>query len=120
MNGGYYSAGKWWQDEKLWKAAQGHETVGVNVADYIGLDVGWNIGSLQNFAIEAQKVLSADYSYPIILSEKGHIVDGRHRIVHAYMDGVETIRGVVLRDEDFPEPDYDEYEALKRKEEGND
>ena len=33
MNGGYYRAGKWWQDESLWKAADGHESVMMPIAE---------------------------------------------------------------------------------------
>ena len=60
-------------------------------------------------------VLKADYSFPIIIDEDGSLVDGAHRIVHAYLDGVDTIKAVTIRAEQFPEPDYDEAKAVKQK-----
>ena len=57
-------------------------------------------------------VLKADYSYPIIIDENGSLVDGAHRVIHSYLDGVETIKAVVIREEQFPEPDYDEYKSV--------
>lgn len=120
MNGGYYRAGKWWQDEKLWKAAEGLETVMMPIAVLAMQDYGWNMSSMKDLSEEIKKVMAADYSYPIILDERGVICDGRHRVVHAYLDGVSEIPAITLRDDEFPEPDYDECEAVKRKEEGND
>lgn len=49
-----------------------------------------------------KSVLSADLSYPIILDEDGEIMDGRHRIMRALLEGHETIRAV--RFEKNPDP----------------
>ena len=78
------------------------------------------MSSLKELSEEIKKVMVADYSYPIILDERGVICDGRHRVVHAYLDGVSEIPAVTLRDDEFPEPDYDEYKAVMRKEGYND
>lgn len=40
--------------------------------------------------------------------EEDCIVDGAHRLVHAYLDGVKTIKGVVIANKQWPEPFYDE------------
>lgn len=47
-------------------------------------------------------------SYPIIFDEEDCIVDGAHRLVHAYLDGVKTIKGVVIANKQWPKPFYDE------------
>lgn len=41
-------------------------------------------------------------SKPIILSEDGEIMDGRHRVVHAIVNGLESVKAV--RFEVNPEP----------------
>jgi hypothetical protein len=50
-----------------------------------------------------QKVLNANCSYPIILSEDGVVMDGVHRICRAYVEGKKSIPAV--RFEKTPEPD---------------
>ena len=49
------------------------------------------------------KILRADYSFPIIISANGYIMDGIHRICRAYLEGRKTIPAV--RFEKNPEPD---------------
>jgi hypothetical protein len=47
-------------------------------------------------------VLSADLKFPIILDEDGEIMDGRHRLMKAMLNGDETIR--VVRFDENPSP----------------
>lgn len=103
--------GKAWEDVRLWKATKNNEVISFPVADFLKKDNYWNIGTFRELAEEMKIALKADYSYPIIIDERGGLVDGAHRIVHAYLDGVETIKAVVIRDEQFPKPDYDEEDA---------
>lgn len=49
---------------------------------------------LVSFAQHMKHVLDADLSYPIIFDEFGCILDGRHRIVKALLEGRTTIKGV--------------------------
>lgn len=112
MYGFYYHAGKAWEDVKLWEVTKNNEVKDYPIADFLKQDTYWNIGSFKELANEMQMVLRADYSYPIIIDEQGYMVDGAHRVVHAYLDGVETIKAVVIREEQFPEPDYDEYKNV--------
>lgn len=114
MYGFYYHAGKAWEDVKLWEATKNNEVKDYPIADFLKQDTYWNIGSFKDLANEMKMVLSADYSYPIIIDEQGGMVDGAHRVVHAHLDGVETIKAVVIREEQFPEPDYDEYKNVQR------
>lgn len=100
----YRKAGKIWKVEDLWKVTETLPLRYVEVQKYINQDVYWNIGTFRDYAEEFKYVLKADYSYPIIIGEDDEIIDGAHRIVHAYLDGVETLKAVVLSEKDFPRP----------------
>ena len=108
MYGYYYKAGKSCEDVKLWEATKDNSQKDVNVESFLKQDNYWNIGSFLELAKEMQLVLKADYSYPIILDEELKLVDGAHRLVHAYIDGKTSIKGVIIRNDQWPEPDYDE------------
>lgn len=108
MDAYYYKAGKSWKVDKLWDATKDNVQKGINVESFLNQDIYWNIGSFLELAKEMQSVLKADYSYPIILNEEHKIVDGAHRLVHAYLDGKTSIKAVIIRNDQFPKPDYDE------------
>ncbi len=108
MYGYYYKAGKSWEDVKLWEATKDNQQESINIESFLRQDNYWNIGSFMELAKEMQLVLKADYSYPIILDEDNKLVDGAHRLVHAYLDGKTHIKGVIIRNDQWPEPDYDE------------
>ncbi len=108
MYGYFYKAGKSWEDVKLWKATKDNPQEDVNVESFLKQDNYWNIGSFMELAKEMKLVLKADYSFPIILDEEYKLVDGAHRLVHAYIDGKTHIKGVIIGDDQWPEPDYDE------------
>ena len=113
--GYYYKAGRSWKDVKLWEATQDNPQEDINVESCLNQDNGWNIGSFLELAKEMQSVLQADYSYPIILDEEYKIVDGAHRLVHAYLDGKTNIKGVIIRNDQWPEPDYDEIKECQNR-----
>lgn len=113
MYGYYYKAGKSWEDVKLWEATKDNPQEDINVESFLNQDNYWNIGSFKELAKEMQLVLKADYSYPIILDEEYKLVDGAHRLVHAYLDGKTHIKGVIIRNDQWPEPDYDETKACQ-------
>mgnify|MGYP000002863690 CR=1 FL=1 len=50
--------------------------------------------TLREMVGHIKSVLNADLSYPIILDEDGGIMDGRHRIMKALMDGERSIKAV--------------------------
>ena len=60
---------------------------------------------LRDFAAHMRKVLEADLSYPIILAPNGVIMDGRHRLTKALLEGRTTIKAV--RFDQMPAPDGD-------------
>ena len=59
---------------------------------------------VKDFAIHMKAVLDSDLDYPIILDDEGSVMDGRHRIVKALIEGKTHIKFV--RFEKTPEPDY--------------
>lgn len=50
--------------------------------------------SLKQLAGHIEAVNTADLSYPIILDEDGDIMDGRHRLMKALLNGDKTIKAV--------------------------
>jgi hypothetical protein len=63
-----------------------------------------NIDSMKSFVGHVQAVLDTDMSYPIILDDEGYVMDGRHRIAKALLEGKENISFV--RFDETPRPDY--------------
>ncbi|MCZ4330764.1 hypothetical protein [Castellaniella denitrificans] len=61
-----------------------------------GLDLDgcyvWRDATLHEAAGHLRRVMKADLSFPILLSWTGSIIDGRHRIVKALMQGKRTIK----------------------------
>ncbi len=47
---------------------------------------------LVEFASHMKHVQEADLSYPVILNEKGAMLDGRHRMVKALLEGKESVK----------------------------
>jgi hypothetical protein len=48
---------------------------------------------------EYARILKADLSYPIIISEKGFIVDGVHRLTKAYFENIPVIKAYIFNNE---------------------
>ena len=111
---GYYKAGKFWKASTLWEATK--DKIPQRVPNrYILQKCTWNIGTLQEFADEIKNIQEVSLDYPIILDMNGNILDGAHRVVKAYLEG-KDIDIVYLRDDEWPEPDYDEEKAVKESE----
>ena len=58
----------------------------------------------REFAMHMRAVQKADLDFPIILDEDGFVLDGRHRIIKALVEGKTHIKFV--RFTKNPEPDY--------------
>jgi len=58
--------------------------------------------TLREMVMHFKAVQDADLSYPIILDEDGEIMDGRHRVMKAILEGQETIKAV--RFDENPSP----------------
>lgn len=50
--------------------------------------------TMREMVQHVQAILNADLDFPIILDEDGEILDGRHRMMKAMLDGKSTIRFV--------------------------
>lgn len=62
-----------------------------------GMTIDYSIngdGRILDFLKHMRAVLSADLSYPVILSPEGVLLDGRHRVARAIHEGKTTIRAV--------------------------
>ncbi len=51
-------------------------------------------------------IKETDFSYPIILSSDGRVMDGMHRVAKALLEGQETIEAVQFSQD--PKPDYED------------
>lgn len=59
--------------------------------------------TLREMVMHMKAVNDADLDYPIILDEDGELMDGRHRIMKAILNGCESIKAV--RFDENPSPD---------------
>lgn len=59
--------------------------------------------TLREMVMHMKAVQKADLSFPIILDEDGELMDGRHRIMRAMLEGRDTIKAV--RFDENPSPD---------------
>lgn len=58
--------------------------------------------TLRELAGHMVAVNNADLKYPIILDENGVIMDGRHRLIKAIIEGKETIKAVRFKENPSP------------------
>ena len=59
--------------------------------------------TLREMVMHMKAVNAADLEKPIILDEDGELMDGRHRLMKAMLEGAETIKAV--RFDENPSPD---------------
>lgn len=62
-------------------------------------------GTLRSFVQHIKMVNEADLSYPILINENGCIIDGRHRLAKALLNGEKTIKAVRFKED--PEEGFD-------------
>lgn len=85
--------GKTWCISRLIDLSKDFETFEIPL-DFINLSHVYERINLRNMVSHMKAVLNADLSYPIILDEDGIIMDGRHRIMKALLEGKKTIKAV--------------------------
>jgi hypothetical protein len=94
----------WIVNHLIWKARE------LPIIDYsienIVLDdnLFWKLDTTRDFLVHYEKVSLANLDYPIILSAEGIVMDGRHRLMKAILEGRKSIKAVKF--EITPEPDY--------------
>ena len=98
---------KWYAD-RLWDCSKNLEIFEYEISSFKGFDEDFWFGdrikpTINEVLKHHQKILNADYSYPIIISEDGLVMDGVHRICRAYIEGRKTISAVQFTQN--PEPD---------------
>ena len=94
---------RFWRMDQLWPLVPGLPVKKVRIRDLACLDEVCWFGGLVNvrptcrsIAEHARDIYEADLSYPIILSPKGDVLDGMHRICKAFLQGIEEIDAVQL------------------------
>lgn len=58
--------------------------------------------TVREMVMHLKAVLAADLSFPIILDEDGDIMDGRHRVMKALLEGRKTIKMVRFDTNPYP------------------
>ena len=63
-----------------------------------------NIEDVAQFAYRVKRTNDVDLQYPVIMNDKGYIMNGWHRVVKAIIEGKESVKAV--RFDKTPPPDY--------------
>lgn len=107
----YNRGNKYWFATTLLNAVKNQklEPFDYPVACYNMADKYFSMDNMDDFCWHVRRTLSADYdNYPIILDDFGQVADGNHRLCHAIIDGVATVKAYRLVY--MPEPDFVENE----------
>lgn len=75
-----------WSVPRLVQLSQDLPTITVPL-DALNLNCTEYVCNMREMVMHAKQIASADMAYPIILDEDGEIMDGRHRIMHALLNG---------------------------------
>jgi hypothetical protein len=92
----YWEINIWDLIAKIETWAYRSKTINYNIEN---LDVSWykiTINDLFDFMLHIKIVNNANLKYPIILSRKWEIIDGRHRVVKAILEWKKTIKAVMV------------------------
>jgi len=90
-----------WSVPRLFELSKNLPVVEIQL-DYLCVSSTYEKLTLRDIVMHMQAVLDADLSKPIILSEDGDIMDGRHRIMKAMLNNIKTIK--VVRFDENPSP----------------
>ena len=100
---------KYWMATTLLKAVKDQELEPFDypVAAYDMSNRYFSLENMDDFCWQVRRTLAADYeNNPIILDDMGQVADGNHRLCHAIIDGVATVKAYRLLS--MPEPDFTE------------
>jgi hypothetical protein len=101
----YSEDGKVWTVTNLIACAKDLESFDLPLAAiYSGSEVWTPVGSAYGIAHHVRRALDVNTEYPIILCQRGFIMDGWHRVLRALIDGKATIKAV--RFAETPPYDY--------------
>jgi hypothetical protein len=90
-----------WAVSRLFELARTLPVMDVPL-DHLSLYYTYEKLTLRDMVMHMRAVEDADLSMPIILDEDGELMDGRHRLMKAMLQGVTTIK--VVRFEQNPSP----------------
>lgn len=82
-----------WSVPRLVSLTSGLEVMSIPLA-HLNVSDGYEWLTLRQMVGHIQCINNADMALPIILDENGEIMDGRHRIMRALLDGAKTIKAV--------------------------
>lgn len=104
----YSDGSRWWRVGRLWDLSSHLPVVSVEVSKLAyQLDEDCWCGGVgisgRDILDHTVRIMRADLTYPIILSERGHIMDGMHRLARCIMEGHRVIQ--VVQFETDPDPD---------------
>lgn len=91
-----------WNVARLFELSRGLPVMDIPL-DHLNVWHKYESLTLRDMVMHMRAVDAADLSMPIILDEDGEIMDGRHRIMKALLDGAPTIKAV--RFDENPPPD---------------
>lgn len=97
-----------WNVERIWKLAEELPLIEIDIEEVVGLDSNtWfddsNPPTIRAISEHTKRILEADMSYPPILTARGRVFDGMHRIARHLMEGQKKIK--VKRFDTDPTPD---------------
>lgn len=101
---------KAWDVDRLVESTRDHPVILVKLEDIAELDENFwyngakDVPTVRSLVEHFQMVRETELEYPIILSEKGRVMDGMHRVAKALMLGHAEIRAVQFSVD--PPPDY--------------
>lgn len=90
-----------WSVARLFELSKNMPVIEIPL-DHLCLSSTYEKLTLRDLVMHMEAVNNADLSMPIIMSEDGDIMDGRHRVMKALLLGFDTIKA--LRFEENPEP----------------
>jgi hypothetical protein len=94
-----------WDVDRLVELSSGFPRKQVQLSNLRELDKEWTGPVTWRAVVDHMRLIEeADLSFPIILSASGEVMDGRHRVAKAALQGRETIEAVQFASD--PEPDY--------------
>jgi hypothetical protein len=86
-----------WSVAKLIALAEDMPVFDVPLA-FLDISGQFTVNNLLEFATHVKQCNDADLDYPILLDDEGSIMDGRHRVIKAFIEGRDTIRCVRFLD----------------------
>ena len=82
-----------WSVARLFELSKGLPVLEIPI-DHLCIGYSYDNLRLREMVMHMKAVNDADMAYPIILDEDGELMDGRHRLMKAMLNGYSTIKAV--------------------------